>query len=377
MVAVTGAKWLVALAAVIFTAVVAAARADTGPYLDSASWGPIEASTVVGPEGVPQVRYSWGVEDNPVTVAQWGLQHWSWFKQTGGQADLNAAIKASDWLLAHQRSDGAWEFDFEFNGAGVRMRAPWISALSQGQAMSLLVRVHSVTGEQRYLDSALQALAPLQKPIADGGAAADWDGVLWLEEYPTDDPQHVLNGFEYTLVGLDDLADASPAAQSLFDQGIGGLVARIAVFDVPEHHTQYYAARGGGRVLATAGYPRYHAVLTRALATITGDATLAGWATRWEQYLAYRPPLFPRQPAVPPATAPPATPAPSTTRPPCRFRGDALRIRGRLSCRAAKRTIRRYARSRVAPARWRCHTGRRLICRRGELRVSASRSALR
>jgi hypothetical protein len=37
---------------------------------------------------VPQVHYAWGVEDNPVTVAHWALQNWSWWLDGAGRGVL-------------------------------------------------------------------------------------------------------------------------------------------------------------------------------------------------------------------------------------------------------------------------------------------------
>jgi heparosan-N-sulfate-glucuronate 5-epimerase len=362
------------VAALAALALPAGAHADVGPYLDIASWQRIGDHTVMGPEGVPQVRYHWGIEDNPVTVSQWGLQHWTWWTATRRQPDLEAARRAADWLLAHQRDDGAWEYTFKFNGAGVNLQAPWISGMAQGQAISLLVRVHHQTGDQRYIDAAELALAPLEKTVADGGVVADWDGLKWYEEYPTADSQHVLNGFEFTLIGLDDLRDRSPRAQQLWEHGVVSLVAHIGAFDAPAAHNQYYAARGAGRVLVTGSYPRIHAVLTRAIARISGDPTLAAWAARWEGYLTYRPPPPPPPPSPPPPPPPSPPPDDPVTKPkPCHLTGKPLRTRGPISCRRARRVVSRYLRRHRSPRRWRCRTGKRVICRRGTLRVSAAR----
>src|SRR3954471_392062 len=84
------------------------AQASTGPYLDFASWpsfAPGQATlgrTFIGPEGVPQVQYSWGAEDNPVLVSHWALQHWSWWLERRGQADLDAVTRAAEWLPPKQ-----------------------------------------------------------------------------------------------------------------------------------------------------------------------------------------------------------------------------------------------------------------------------------
>jgi D-glucuronyl C5-epimerase C-terminus len=41
--------------------------------------------------------------------------------------------------------------------------------MAQGQAMSLLERVHRLTRDRRYLDAAIGALAPLERSVSSGG----------------------------------------------------------------------------------------------------------------------------------------------------------------------------------------------------------------
>jgi hypothetical protein len=85
---------LLSLAAVSLALPLGVARADTGEYLHFADEPSIEAQYPLGPDGVPQPRYPWGVEDNPVTVAQWALQNWSWWLRDHDQEHLDAALVA-------------------------------------------------------------------------------------------------------------------------------------------------------------------------------------------------------------------------------------------------------------------------------------------
>ena len=292
-----GGPVLAALLAVALTS--PAATADTGPYLDFGQRPRMANSpAIILENGVAKVDYRYtatpdlGLQDNPVTAAQVALQEWSY-------GNRQPVLDTADWLLARQRADGAWTYSFAFNALGVPMDPPWISALAQGQAISVLVRAHTATCDQRYLDAAELALQPLTRPVADDGVAADWDGVLWLEEYPGENSQHVLNGFEFTLIGLHDLADRSALAHDLWEQGVASLAAKIGVYDYPAGRTQFYAALGRGRIAVNGtGYGHEHAVLTRELADLTGLQVLRDYAARWEAY---------ERPT--PARAPPAVPA--------------------------------------------------------------------
>jgi hypothetical protein len=287
-----------ALVACVMLVSSSAASAATGPYLDFAAWPTFapgqstSGATFIGPEGVPQVGYSWGVEDNPITVSHWALQHWSWWLGCGDDddrggdddADRRVLLRAAEWLVSKQRADGGFSYEFDTDGGGVPMRAPWISAMAQGEAISVLVRAYSTTNDVRYLVGARLALQPFTKTYAQGGVRAEWDGFTWFEEYPGESPKHVLNGFQVALLGLHDLAGLDPLAAGLFAEGAAALDAKIATFDAPDARAQFYAALAPGHGVPPRPYPHLHAVLTRALANATGSAVLAHWATAWEGY---------------------------------------------------------------------------------------------
>ena len=55
-------------------------------------------------------------------------------------------------------------------GPTYRLPPPWISAMAQGEAASLLLRLVMETGEERFAEAARRALAPLRGPSTDGGA---------------------------------------------------------------------------------------------------------------------------------------------------------------------------------------------------------------
>lgn len=268
----------------LFLAVCPSAEA-VGPYLDFGKRPPITNSPAVfiGDEGVPKVDYRhtstpWlGVQDNPVTVAHWALQAWSW-------GDQQPVLTAADWYLAHQRADGAWTYSFPFSAHGVQMDPPWISAMAQGQAISVLVRAHETTGEQSYLDAAVLALDPFTRSVAEGGVTELWDGLPWYEEYPGVGSQHVLNGFQFALIGLHDLAPRSPLAADLWTSGIDSLAAHIGWFDQPRSRTQLYAAFGQGRRESGASYKHEHTILTQEMFRLDGRQVFADYAARWQSY---------------------------------------------------------------------------------------------
>lgn len=83
------------------------------------------------------------------------------------------------------------------------LTAPWYSGMAQGQALSLVSRLWSVTGDTRWRDAATSIVATYR---ADGPGDGPWfahviAGDLWFEEYPdargTVAPTQVVNGHVY------------------------------------------------------------------------------------------------------------------------------------------------------------------------------------
>ena len=143
-----------------------------------------------------------------------------------------AARQAADLLLEHQAGDGGWKQIEPYPHTYV-LHPPWVSAMAQGEAASLLVRVHRESGDARYAEAAVKALAPMRRPSADGGASAQLDGRWFPEEYPTDPPSFVLNGAVFALWGLRDVAvglDDGDAARD-FEAGVDTLAASIHRWD--------------------------------------------------------------------------------------------------------------------------------------------------
>lgn len=175
-------------------------------------------------------------ENSWIALAQYGLgTHERWVAGEGEQW-LAAARGVADMLCDNQveggARDGAWEQGFDLPHT-YELPAPWISAMAQGEGASLLVRVHLATGEQRYADAALRALAPLEVPSEEGGTMALLGGRPFPQEYPTSPTSHVLNGGIFAIWGWHDvglgLGDA--AATAAFEQAADTLAANLHRWD--------------------------------------------------------------------------------------------------------------------------------------------------
>jgi hypothetical protein len=190
--------------------------------------------------GIPLLDYRGkiGLQYNPVAIAQYGLGNYNLFRRSGHPDRRRKFFLAADWLCSHleQNAHGlaVWNhhFDWEYRET---LKAPWYSALAQGQGISLLVRAHKESGDARYLDAAQRALASFFRPMAEGGVAfTDENGDLWFEEYIVSPPTHILNGFTWASWGIYDyfLATGDTSARELFSRAVRTLVNNLDRYDL-------------------------------------------------------------------------------------------------------------------------------------------------
>lgn len=240
--------------------------------------------------GIPQLDYRGrlGVQYNPIAIAQYGLGNYNLWLQTSDPDRKHKFFRIADWLVSNleQNSHGisVWnhQFDWEYRDT---LRAPWYSALAQGQGISLLVRAHKESADSRYMDSARAAFLSFQHPIAEGGVAfTDESGDLWFEEYIVSPPTHILNGFIWALWGVYDywLATKEEVAHELYSRGVQTLLRGLDRYDLG-FWSLYEQSGTRLPMVASSFYHRLHIVQLRVMQRLTGESKFAEVADSWEK----------------------------------------------------------------------------------------------
>jgi len=222
-----------------------------------------------------------------VTTAQYALANMTALRH-GDRAREALARAQLDWLVENQESDEPWTGCWVMRHDDPKypwLRAPWTGSLALGNALSALLRGHELFADGRYLAAADAAYAGLH---AERGAwtlyRADGDD-LWYEEYPAEQPLHVLNGHIYTLLSVLDYARASGdgGAWERWERGAATVLRHLAEFDTG--YWSIYDLRF--REPANVHYHKnIHLPQLRILGSLTGDQTFSRTADRWERYLA-------------------------------------------------------------------------------------------
>jgi hypothetical protein len=241
--------------------------------------------------GVPQLDYRGriGRQHNPIAIAQYGLGSYNLFRRSADPERRRKFFLAADWLCSHLERNAhglaVWNhhFDWEYRET---LKAPWYSALAQGQGISLLVRAHEESGDAQYLTAAQRALESFYLPLAGGGVAfTDERGDLWFEEYIVSPPTHILNGFIWASWGVYDyfLATGDVSARGLFSRAVRTLVNNLDRYDLG--FWSLYEQSGTRLPMVASGfYHQLHIVQLRVMHRLTGEAEFARVAERWESY---------------------------------------------------------------------------------------------
>ena len=226
---------------------------------------------------------------NPVTCAQYGLANMIAFGRGDEHRGERARVQL-DWLVDAQERDGPWAGCWLMHHDNEKypwLRAPWTGALTSGNAISALLRGWELFGVDAYRDAAEAAYRGLHEPRPSDQLVLERNGTLWYEEYPADEPLHVLNGHIYALLGVLDYARVSNDAEARerWRRGASTTLEHLDDFDAG------YWSVYDLRMLEPANvhyHKNIHIPQLRILARLTEESRFDAVADRWERYLRSR-----------------------------------------------------------------------------------------
>lgn len=241
--------------------------------------------------GIPQLNYHGhiGLQYNPIAIAQYGLGNYNLWRRTEDPSRRQKFFRIADWLCTNLERNpqglSVWNHHFNWEYR-TTLKAPWYSALAQGQGISVLVRAHKESGDQKYLEAARRAFTSFQAPTLDGGVAfTDSSGDLWFEEYIVSPPTHILNGFIWALWGVHDygLATGENTASELFERGVRTLLHNLARYDLG-FWSLYEQSGTLLPMVASEFYHRLHITQLRIMYRLANQELFAQFADHWENY---------------------------------------------------------------------------------------------
>ena len=240
--------------------------------------------------GVPMIRVpqepDWCY--NPVTVCQYGLHHFNRFLLGPAEESKQIFLSQAAWLLDHAESgvEDSRVWFYPFDRPFYRLFSPWISGMAQGEAVSVLLRAHQLTGERGFMTTARHAWKIFEVEVRHGGVVSYFpDGGVMIEEYPSSEFfTGVLNGFIFAIFGIYDYAlyTGEETAHRFFYSLVESLKNNLHRYDCG--YWSKYDLMNPVR-LASKSYHRLHIQLLNELYTITRDSSFKIFQDRWQGYL--------------------------------------------------------------------------------------------
>lgn len=200
-------------------------------------WDSLDSTTV------PIIQYAFGKYYNPVTTSQTARAFYQRFLQQGEARDKIRFLNNIAWLLKNHQ-DYYFRYAFEYRHVSIsQIKKGWISAMAQGEALGVLSVAFHTTGDKKYLDSARGVFRTLHINTDSLWCfGIDNKGYYWLEEYPTEDFCHVLNGMLYALWGIWDyyVVTRDKLALILFKAGIRTIADNYSSWKAKTRTQSYY-----------------------------------------------------------------------------------------------------------------------------------------
>lgn len=235
-------------------------------------------------EGVPLLVIDGRSCHFPVTIAQYGLGNHDSYCVTGDSRHLRNFLHVADWLAKnHTILDSSCVWYSYFEKRLYSVKAPWPSALSQGQGISVLVRAYVRRREQRYLDTALKAAKLFEIPVGRGGIRTLVNGKhVFYEEFPSEVPSLVLNGFIFSLWGLYDLylATREKVISQLYEEGLETLITILPRYDVLGW-SRYDLYNSRMPCITSIFYHRLHLEQLKVMTLLTGSPIFKKYLAIW------------------------------------------------------------------------------------------------
>jgi hypothetical protein len=229
-----------------------------------------------------------GRQYNPVTIAQVAIGCYHVFIERGDRKARKTFLDQVEWLKANAVPGpgpdmAAYEYRFPWSYG---LKPGWRSGLAQGQAISALVRYVYETGDESVKPFIRQLKNYMLLPKADGGVTVTSpEGGMWIEEFPSEAPSFVLNGFVSATFGLYEYTRLFPeddAAKAQLADAVASIKAALPHYDAGDW--TYLDRRSQPYPKAVDSYAWQYVGQMRSLWQISGDSAFLQASLRWASF---------------------------------------------------------------------------------------------
>lgn len=208
-----------------------------------------------------------------IGIFQYGLASYDLFLKTREDIYKDKLLVCADWATENQQEDGSW-----LTFAYANPEHPY-SSMAQGEGISMLIRAHLVTQNDKYIETVHKAKDFMLKPISDGGTTDYRGNNVYLYEY-THEPL-ILNGWIFSLWGLYDYCKYfdDETVQSVLDATLQSLIKKLPEFDI-----KYWSKYDDGKRLCSPFYHKLHIAQLKVMYDLFGNDIYKEYADKWEKY---------------------------------------------------------------------------------------------
>lgn len=241
-------------------------------YFNDMTQKVIMGETNIDDDGIPFLEHSDGSHvQMPTMIFQYGLGAYDLWLLEKEKIFLMKAVKCAEWGITHQLKNGAWN-----NFYYIYPNHPY-SAMTQGEGISLLLRVYVETNDEKYLKAAQEAIKYMLTDVNQGGVTDYSDGRMILLEY-THLPV-VLNGWIFALFGIYDMMLLQPQFESVFEQAISSLIKEL-----PNYDCGFWSMYNNDGMITSPFYHRLHIAQLNALSMISSNDIILKYLNKFRKY---------------------------------------------------------------------------------------------
>ena len=208
-----------------------------------------------------------------IGIFQYGLGAYDLFLLHNEEIYKKKVLACANWAVENQQNDGGWlTFDYK------SPEHPY-SSMAQGEGISLLLRAHRITSDEKYLDCAHKAIEFMFKPIYDGGTTFYCGDDVYFYEY-THEPL-VLNGWIFSLWGVYDycLYTNDEKAEEHLKASLRSLNKKL-----PEYDCGYWSKYDDGNRITSPFYHRLHIAQLTVMYDLFEDEIYKEYTDKWAAY---------------------------------------------------------------------------------------------
>ncbi|SHF45079.1 D-glucuronyl C5-epimerase C-terminus [Mariniphaga anaerophila] len=178
-------------------------------------------------------------EYHPLSIARFGLLAYYKFEDTRDSAYFYKCVTQADYFKDDRKVHSLFQgkgIGLPYNFKFWDLEAPWYSGMTQGFAISYLLRYYQLTHDETILPVIKKIAFVLLAPQEEGGSISTTEeGCTWIEEYPNSKKsKHVLNGFINGLIGLYEYCAFFPedsVAKQVFEEAYECMLKSLELYD--------------------------------------------------------------------------------------------------------------------------------------------------